>query len=497
MTEAEAAKGRKAPEEAMSKAVASRSLVKKPSRLWGWLRTLGFGLQLSLAFAFVSFGIRSYLARTRLQAALAQMDRTDPGWRLQDIEAARAVVPDQENSALRVIDIGKRLPDSPHAWIEDDFATQLQSVPAPNRLTAEQSAHLTQRLKEVGPLLEEARGLSELPRGRYPIIYARNPLGTLLAGQQKSRGVLQLLVLDATARADSGDVRGAMTSCRAALNVGRAIGDEPLAISQLIRVAEVMIACKTAGRILAQGEPDPEDLKDLQTRLEEEDAHPYWRTVCRGERAFDNAVLEALESGAVSVSEMADSRPDWQDFLVDPLIQDNIRAYHPQLFTDSARLQAAAELPPGMRGPAVEQIYSEIRKRGLNFETILLPALGKLADACDRWHATLRCTAVALAAERYRRLHGDWPPSLDAMTPDLLAAVPTDPFTDDALLYHRLPDGVVIYSVSTDGVDNGGAVEEANPTLPGADLGVRLWDVAKRRQPPLPPPAAAPGMPPR
>ena len=470
----------------MSKPFPKQSVVKRPSRLRGWLRTLGFGLQLSLALAFVSIGTRSYIVRTRLQEAFAQLDRTDPGWRLQDIEAARAAVPDEENSALRVIDIGKRLPESPHAWIEDDFATQLQSVPASNRLTAEQSAHLGQRLKDVGPLLEEARGLSELPRGRYPIIYARNPLGTLLAGQQKSRGVLQLLVLDATARADSGDMGGAMTSCRAALNVGRAIGDEPLAISQLIRVAEVNIACITAGRILAQGEPDADDLKILQAHLEEEDSHPYWRTVCRGERAFDNAVLEAIESGAISVSELADSRPDWQDFLLDPLIQDNIRAVHPQLFTDSERLQAAAELPPGMRGPAVEQINSEIRKRRLNFETLLLPALGKLADACDRWHATTRCTAAALAAERYRRIHGDWPQSLDQLSPDLLAVVPTDPFTDDPLLYHRLPDGAVIYSVGPDGIDDGGNVLVPSASEPGTDLGVHLWDVAKRRQPPAP-----------
>src|SRR5207302_2725612 len=102
-----------------------------------------------------------------------------PGWRLKDIEAARAVVPDEENAALRVIDVGRRLPGPPNPWIEENFETQLQQVPPDRRMTADQFAHLTQRLNDVGPILEDARALSALPRGRFPIVYARNPLNTM------------------------------------------------------------------------------------------------------------------------------------------------------------------------------------------------------------------------------------------------------------------------------------------------------------------------------
>ena len=151
-----------------------------------------------------------------------------------------------------------------------------------------------------------------------------------------------------------------------------------------------------------------------------------------------------------------------------------------------ARLQAAGQFPPKGRDQAIQQVAREAYRAGLNPATIFLSSFPKLADAFPRSHAVVRCTITALAAERYRRWHGDWPPSLDALTPDLVAAVPTDPFSGDPLLYRRLPDGVVIYSVSTDGVDNGGNVDAENPTLPGADLGVRLWDAAKRRQPPAP-----------
>ena len=43
-----------------------------------------------------------------------------------------------------------------------------------------------------------------------------------------------------------------------------------------------------------------------------------------------------------------------------------------------------------------------------------------------------------------------------------------------------------LYTVGKDGVDNGGNVDVANVYDAGADIGIRLWDPAKRRQPPVP-----------
>src|SRR5436305_14504192 len=48
--------------------------------------------------------------RQRLAAALAELDATDPGWRLEDIEAARAVVPEQENSAPLILTAYSQIP---------------------------------------------------------------------------------------------------------------------------------------------------------------------------------------------------------------------------------------------------------------------------------------------------------------------------------------------------------------------------------------------------
>ena len=53
----------------------------------------------------------------------------------------------------------------------------------------------------------------------------------------------------------------------------------------------------------------------------------------------------------------------------------------------------------------------------------------------------------------------------------------------------RRSDGIVVYSVGEDGTDEGGAIA-SDGAAKATDIGVRLWDVAQRRQPPLPPNAS-------
>jgi hypothetical protein len=105
---------------------------------------------------------------------------------------------------------------------------------------------------------------------------------------------------------------------------------------------------------------------------------------------------------------------------------------------------------------------------------------------CWRGGQLSRTTAI-LAAERFRRYAGRWPEALTELVPTYLAAVPADPFDLEPLRYRRPDDGVVIYSVGPDSLDSGGEVRAPpGKNLFPADVGVRLWDVAHRRQPPQP-----------
>jgi hypothetical protein len=97
--------------------------------------------------------------------------------------------------------------------------------------------------------------------------------------------------------------------------------------------------------------------------------------------------------------------------------------------------------------------------------------------------AQMRCVTVALALERHRLAHGTWPTALAELPPDLLPFVPLDPFDGRPLRYRRLADGVVVYSVGPDSQDDGGDLTDNLQPESGKDVGFRLWDEAKRRQP--------------
>src|SRR5947209_7649215 len=59
-------------------------------------------------------------AERRLNRMVAELDRDEPGWRLEDLQAAREKIPDAEIGALVVISVGEKLPKSwPPAPVED------------------------------------------------------------------------------------------------------------------------------------------------------------------------------------------------------------------------------------------------------------------------------------------------------------------------------------------------------------------------------------------
>src|SRR5581483_3890475 len=165
------------------------------------------------------------------------------------------------------------------------------------------------------PALGEAGKLAKMPRGRHRIAYKRNVLYTLLKDQAEARRIVWLLVYEAMRYDQNGDTINAMISCRAAFNAARSLGDEPLAISQLLRTAGVVSACQAIERTLAQGEPTAEVLVAFAHLLESEDAFPDLLITARGERASDQALFDAIESGDVSVAELADGRPGWHERL--------------------------------------------------------------------------------------------------------------------------------------------------------------------------------------
>ena len=70
--------------------------------------------------------------------------------------------------------------------------------------------------------------------------------------------------------------------------------------------------------------------------------------------------------------------------------------------------------------------------------------------------ATARLYALTLAAAAFQARTGQYPQSAAGLVPVYIAEIPTDPFDGKPLRLKPVPGGLILYSVGSDGEDNGG-----------------------------------------
>ncbi len=101
---------------------------------------------------------------------------------------------------------------------------------------------------------------------------------------------------------------------------------------------------------------------------------------------------------------------------------------------------------------------------------MLIPALGRFVDSRDASDSEIAGTIIMLALEQYRAETGNYPDSLDDLTPSILENIPSDPFSAQGFVYRKRSDdplgkGYVLYSIGADGIDNNGATDSIEPGL--------------------------------
>jgi hypothetical protein len=433
---------------------------------------------------------------------MEQADRLDPGWRLEELEAKRAGIPDAENSALVVLNAARLLPKSWRPWLGEgtpaNDALEKSPLAPAEQLDAQQVRDLIAALAPAKAALTESRKLSDLSNGRYlntsgPDILLLQPPHLDDVGK-----IAALLSFDVLLRAQDHDIDGALASCQGLLNVARSVGDEPAFFSQVVRMQIGPMATRSIERVLAQGQPSEAALSALQRLLEKEAVEPLFLIGSRGQRVAWERLFEDLRSGKVMTSRLQQtvvsvaaysSRAallSLNNAIVEiaklPVEEQLERLKEEALFEVNSRNPKdptfAGRLQAGQRPLFATKDFPPFAK------LYLVPRADKittdLAKGQARTQAELRCAIAALAAERYRQAHGNWPSSLESLVPDYLAKVQADPFGGKPLRLRRLEKGMVIYSVGPDGQANGDIIVPGKPDGPG----FRLWDEQYRRQPP-------------
>jgi ABC-type Na+ efflux pump permease subunit len=436
----------------------------------------------SMVVLFVISQISSLRSSILLRRALAETERLCPGWRLDDLEAARERVPDAENAALRVGAADHVLPaswrrdgNSP-SQVERDQLEAVADLPPVQRLPEKSRRSLQAAIQGALPALAETRGLAVLTRGRFPITWASDGISTMLPQLAKVSDVANLVLADAIVESERGNADASLTACRAILSVGRSIGDEPALVSQRRRMDLREKACRQIERSLAQGQPSDIALAALERDLEAEEVQPLLVFGLRGERALMDRFLSAVGSGEFTHRQLRNAGFAYTDVLLWKTAP--TRAIQLRF---NNRAEQIATLPVEQQQAAFQQLDDE--SRNLPFASrMLVPGTLWVATACLTSRARLRCASTALACERYRLARGAWPSALEELVPRFLPRLPIDPFDGKPIRFRRENDHFVLYSVGEDRRDDGGRTEAVSRSSAGRDLEFRLWDPSRRRQ---------------
>lgn len=449
-----------------------------------WLRVFAYFLLALLVILPLQFFMRLHIGKRNLDDAIAETDAIDPDWRFERLLAIRKAIPLEEDAAAVIFQAANAVDEKTFGA---SFFDQIGELSIEKRPTLKQADALKVFVTKNAKALEIARRLRHLPEGRYEFEFDFS--GRIaLTGLWKPRMAATLLDYDVAYQLHTGNTAQAASSALALLHVGSAGREEPLTLLHLVRSAIQDIAVRSMERVLAQTEVSQELLQEWQKALLAESPRDTVVLCARTSRATTFKVIEYIRSGKLRPDARFGEDLDWNwsiwwGFLRSPEVYANEEARILLLMND---LVAAASLS-ARRRPHMAVQYPDPGPLGHCEELLQIPV-----RALDRNEALFLCASAAIAAERFRMSRKRWPASLQELVEDkLLAEVPIDPYDGKPLRLRRTDNGLVIYSVYENKVDNGGrSIRLENPSeLPigvEQDLGFQLWDPPTRAAPPLP-----------
>jgi type II secretory pathway pseudopilin PulG len=114
-------------------------------------------------------------------------------------------------------------------------------------------------------------------------------------------------------------------------------------------------------------------------------------------------------------------------------------------------------------------------------ERMLLPALGAAAKKFAYSQNSVNLARVAIALERYRLAHGEYPETLNALAPQFIEKLPHDIINGEPLHYRRTNDGqFILYSVGWNETDDGGLVVQTKTGGIDYTNGDWVWQYPKK-----------------
>ena len=327
---------------------------------------------------------------------------------------------------------------SPYAGDDDNLRVRGEKNRALGaRVIAEaQSTGVFGRLDRIRAVAHAARPLNHEP-DRPAVIMVVPELAYVrhLARVQAARLFLA---------AEAGDFAQVRAAAETGLSIARLVGQQPLVIDKLVGVAVETLALGQLRELIVRT-PSAGLLEAAHAALEAQPPADDQADWLDGEHAATLDSVRWLYADASNVR--------WGWFSAGPALRPIVRGepipfgavpyYAATLAQIDADFAAAARDIGGRPLPAATIIPPSPPRRTLPLDAFSLARTDYLTRNLSQREFTRRGLRALIAIERYRLAHNAPPPTLDALVPDFLSAVPIDP-------YSALPLGYMLIDPATD-----------------------------------------------
>ncbi len=299
---------------------------------------------------------------------------------------------------------------------------------------------------------------------RYPVDF-REGLNAVQTDQHQTRNLARLLSLSAHVHAHDRQSQDVLKDVKRIFAVSGSLDGEPSSIAQFVCNSLHAMGCVEAVYMLPHCQWSDKELEELQLAV----GHTVFRKNLQ--RAFYGELAIMLDS--------LETLPSPSIFRI-VVTTNNSRSNVIELMDSTARATdlSWAETVKRFFPTSLEMMATEIDPISpvSNIMVLLgLPVLQRVIVSGIRNEARQNCSLAAIATQRYRIKHGTLPARLTYLK-DFIPGEDTsklsrliDPFDGLPLRFKTSKNGVIIYSISENRVDDGGDIDDAHRI--SADLG--------------------------
>lgn len=393
--------------------------LQKRKRL-GWIVVIAIALGIPILALTVTYFLLDWSGDRLAEEAIANARAAGDPVTVEEMEAYYGTSPEIEEATAHWLRAGEIISDPA-------FGTWTKGVPivgaGPSRdiVDAENVQTVSAFLDRCRIAIDEVHAARDAGGvARFPVDF-REGAALLLPHVQNQRTLMNVLRVDLEAHVYAGDDEAVVADLLSMLAVCDSLSNEPILISQLVRIACLKVTTDALEQALPRVDLKDDQLARLQEAFATQQFRDAMRRWARGEQFF---LIHVVQSDLPAGDPLLE-RTRWLPARGDDLAK-GMELWRPVIDASGEGMREGIDAAEAMSEEVDALTTSPVDQFRYATTALLLPAVQAASKALLQAEAEARVAQTALACERFRLRNDRYPKSLDELVPEHLSSVLTN-----------------------------------------------------------------------